>query len=100
MLNGTPLGTNQDNFVNAAQLGRSRTRRVRAPIAVVRASAGSTAPGRTVPPASVSDPPQLQTVQPGETLELPPLLRQRDLAGATGRLKLDDPASFSGTVAE
>jgi hypothetical protein len=49
---------------------------------------------------TVSDPPQLQTVQPGETLEVAsPFSGSVTFAGATGRLKLDDPASFSGTVA-
>jgi hypothetical protein len=39
-------------------------------------------------------------VQPGETLEVAsPFSGSVTFAGATGTLKLDDPASFAGTVA-
>jgi hypothetical protein len=46
---------------------------------------------------TVSDPPQEQTVQ---TLEVAsPFSRSITFAGDTGTLRLDDPASFSGTLA-
>jgi hypothetical protein len=49
---------------------------------------------------TVSDPPQEQTVQAGETLEVAsPFSGSVTFAGATGTLKLDDSASFTGTVA-
>jgi hypothetical protein len=49
---------------------------------------------------TVSDPPQEQTVQAGETLEVAsPFSGSVAFAGDTGTLKLDNSASFSGTVA-
>jgi hypothetical protein len=51
-------------------------------------------------PFTVSDPPQVQTVQAGETLEVAsPFSGSVTFAGAAGTLKLDDSSSFAGTVA-
>jgi hypothetical protein len=103
MLNGTPLGTNQDNFVNAAQLGQvtykagsgTDTLWVRASDGIQYGAWSNGTTGFTV-----SDPPQLQTVQPGETLEVAsPFSGSVTFAGATGTLKLDNSATFAGTVA-
>ena len=49
---------------------------------------------------TVSDPPQVQTMQAGETLEVAfPFSGSVTFAGASGTLVLDDSASFTGTVA-
>jgi hypothetical protein len=51
-------------------------------------------------PFTVSDPPQEQTVQAGETLEVAsPFSGSVTFAGASGTLKLDNSSSFAGTVA-
>jgi hypothetical protein len=48
---------------------------------------------------TVSDPPQEQTVQQGQTLEVESAFSGSvTFAGATGTLKLDNSASFTGTV--
>jgi hypothetical protein len=64
----------------------------------VRASDGTFGPWSTG--FTVSDPPQVQTVQPGETLEIAsPFSGSVTFAAATGALKLDNSATFTGTVA-
>jgi hypothetical protein len=100
MVNGMPGMTNTDNFVTAAQLSQ------------VKYQAGSgtdtlwvrTSDGLQYGPWStsftVSDPPQVQTVQAGETLEVAsPFSGSVTFAGAAGTLKLDNSSSFAGTVA-
>jgi hypothetical protein len=99
MLNNTALAPNQDNVVNATQLSQVTYKAGSGTDTLwVRASDGTFGPWSS--PFTVSDPPQEQTVQAGETLEVAsPFSGSVTFAGATGTLKLDDSASFTGTVA-
>jgi hypothetical protein len=100
VINGTPGATNTDNFVNAAQLSQVTYKAGSGTDTLwVRVNDG-TGFGPWSSPFTVSDPPQQQTVQAGETLEVAsPFAGSVTFAGATGTLKLDDSLSFAGTVA-
>jgi hypothetical protein len=100
MLNNTALAPNQDNIVNAAQLSQVKYQAGSGTDTLwVRVNDG-TGFGPWSSPFTVSDPPLVQTVQAGETLEVAsPFSGSVTFAGATGTLKLDDSSSFAGTVA-
>ena len=97
MLNGQALGTNQDNYVSAGKLGQTT---------YVAGSGTDTlwvrvSEGRQWSPWSpsftVSDP---TTIGAGETLELTSAYSgQLSFVADTGTLKLDNSATFAGTVA-
>jgi hypothetical protein len=93
--------TNADNFVNAAQLSQVTYKAGSGTDTLwVRVNDG-TGFGPWSSPFTVSDPPQQQTVQAGETLEVAsPFSGSVTFAGAAGTLKLDNSATFAGTVAE
>jgi hypothetical protein len=97
---GADHGTNQDNVFTAAQLSQVTYKAGSGTDTLwVRVNDGSGF-GPWSTPFTVSDPPQVQTVQPGETLDVAsPFSGSVTFAGATGTLKLDDSASFSATVA-
>jgi hypothetical protein len=97
MLNGQPLGANQENIVSAAQL--SQTNYVAGSgtdTLWVRVSEGGQWSAWS-PAFTVSDP---TTIGVGETLELSSSYSgQISFAADTGTLKLDSSATFAGTVA-
>jgi hypothetical protein len=97
MLNGQALGTNQNNYVSAAQLAQaSYVSGSGTDTLWVRVSEGGQWSPWS-PSFTVSDP---TTIGAGETLELASAYSERlSFAADTGTLKLDDAASFSGTVA-
>jgi hypothetical protein len=99
-LNGNALGTNQDNVVNAAQLSQVTYKAGSGTDMLwVRVNDGSGF-GPWSTGFTVSDPPQLQTVQAGETLEVTSRFSGSvTFASDTGTLKLDNSATFAGTVA-
>jgi hypothetical protein len=100
VINGAPGMTNTDNFVNAAQLSQVTYKAGNGTDTLwVRVNDGhGFGPWST--PFTVSDPPQEQTVQAGETLEVAsPFSGSVTFAGASGTLKLDNSSSFAGTVA-
>jgi hypothetical protein len=97
MLNGHALGTNQDNYVSAGQLPQTSyvsgsgtdTLWVRV------GEGGQWSPWS--PSFTVSDP---TTISAGQTLELASAYSgQLSFAADTGTLKLDNSATFAGTVA-
>jgi hypothetical protein len=97
MLNGQPLGTNQDNYISAGQLSQtSYVSGSGTDTLWVRVSEG----GQWSPwtqSATVSDP---TTIGAGETLELTSAYSgQASFAASTGILELLNSACFAGTVA-
>jgi hypothetical protein len=97
MLNGQPLGTNQDNFVSVAELGQaSYVAGSGTDTLWVRVSEG----GQWSPWSqsfTVTDP---TTIGADKTLELSSAYSgQLSFAADTGTLKLDNSATFAGTVA-
>jgi hypothetical protein len=100
VINGTPGMTNTDNVVNAAQLSQVTYQAGSGTDMLwVRVNDG-TGFGPWSTSFTVSDPPQLQTVQAGETLEVAsPFSGSVAFAADTGTLKLDNSSSFAGTVA-
>jgi hypothetical protein len=96
-INGRPLAANQNNVVSASQLGQTGyVAGTGIDTLWVRVSEG----GQWSPWSSsftVSDP---TTIGAGETLELTSAYSgQLSFAAETGTLKLDNSASFAGTVA-
>jgi hypothetical protein len=100
LLNGNALNPNQDNIVPAAQLSQVTYRAGSDTDTLwVRVNDGI-AFGQWSSPFTVSDPPQQQTMQAGETLEVAsPFSGSVTFAGLTGMLRLDDSSSFTGAVA-
>ena len=96
-LNNQPLGSNQDNYITSGQLGQTTyVAGTGTDTLWVRVSDGpqwsAWSNGFTI-----SDPPSIGA---GETLELPSAYSGTiAFAASTGTLKLDNSASFTGTVA-
>ena len=97
MLNGQPLGARQDNIVSASQLSQTSYVVGSAVDTLwVRVSEGGQWSPWS-PSFTVSDP---TTIGAGETLELTsPYSGQLSFGADTGTLKLDNSATFAGTVA-
>jgi hypothetical protein len=97
MLNGKALGANQDNYVSAAQLAQTTYVAGSGTDTLwVRVGEG-TQWSPWSPSFIVSDP---TTIGAGETLELTSAYSGQLSFGAdTGTLKLDNSATFAGTVA-
>jgi hypothetical protein len=96
-LNNQALGANQDNFISAAQLAQTTyVAGTGTDTLWVRVQEGGqwSAWSQSF---TVSDPP---TIGAGETLELASAFSGTlTFAGSTGTLKIDEAASFAGTVA-
>jgi hypothetical protein len=100
LLNGVPLGVGQENFVTAAQLAQVTYRAGTGTDTLYMRASDASGFGPWSPGFTVSDPPQEQTVQQGQTLEIESAFSGSvSFAGVTGTLKLDSSASFAGTIA-
>ena len=96
-LNGAALGTNQHNIITAAQLSQLTYEFGSGTDTLwIRASDGTVWGAWSNSVTATNSP----TIGVGETVELTsPSSTSMTFSGPTGTLKLDDPASFSGTVA-
>jgi len=96
-LNGAALAPNQDNYVSASQLSQLTYKVGSSSDTLWIRAFDGTVWGNWSSPFTVEDPP---TIAAGQTLDLPSAsAADLSFASDSGRLKLDDSRSFTGTVA-